>query len=328
MRIVVTGATGLLGNNIVRAACRQGHEVLALARNASRSIALQGLPVIAIDADISDAHALPRAIAGPIDGVIHSAAHIHLGWSCRDESERVNVLGTRHVLRLAAERGARCVHVSTVNVLPVGSPEHAVDEQSDGLPQVPSTYVVTKREAEREVLSAIGRGQDVVIVYPGFMLGPWDWKPSSGRMILELRHGAPPVAPSGGCSICDARDVSHAILSAMNQAVRGDRFILAGENWTYFQLWSEIASRLGQRKPWFAMRSPGRWVIGTLGDLLGRMMTQEPIFNSAALRMGSQYHWYSSQHAHTSLGYRSRPAAQSLDDTIAWLREYGMLSSP
>ncbi|MFO0012249.1 MAG: NAD-dependent epimerase/dehydratase family protein [Planctomycetota bacterium] len=325
MRIVVTGATGLLGNNLVRAACQQQHEVLALARNASRADSLRNLPVTAVDADISDSPCLARAIDGPVDGIVHAAAQIHLGWKCRNEAERVNVLGTRNVLNLASKLGARLIHVSTVNVLPVADAGHIVDEESDGLPQIPSTYVVTKKAAEREVLSAVDRGQDALVVYPGFMLGPWDWKPSSGRMILELRRGAPPLAPSGGCSVCDARDVAQAILHAMACAPRGGRYILAGENWTYFRLWSEIADRLHQRKPWLAMRPPGRWLIGAVGDCVAKFTKDEPVFNSAALRMGAQFHWYSSQRACDGIGYRPRPAAEVLDDAIAWLREYGIL---
>jgi dihydroflavonol-4-reductase len=327
MRIVVTGATGLLGNNIVRAACRQGHEVIALARNATGSPSLQDLAITAVDADIADADSLKNAIGGPIDGVIHTAAQTHLGWKNLESSERINVLGTRNVLSVALQRAVRCVYVSTVNVLPVGDHQRIIDEESSGNPQIPCTYVVTKKRGEAEAISAIERGQDAVIVYPGYMLGPWDWTPSSGRMILELSRGVPPLAPSGGCSVCDARDVADAILRALVGAPRGERYILAGENWTYLRLWSEIATRLDRRKPWFAMRPPGRWVIGTVGDCLGAFSKQEPVFNSAALRMGSQFHWYSSDRARKTLGYESRPATESLEDAIAWLRQQGKLSN-
>jgi dihydroflavonol-4-reductase len=325
MRIVVTGATGLLGNNVVRAAIDQGHDVIAVSRRASQDKSLSGLPVIPVDADIADRDSLRHAMPGSFDGLIHCAAHIHIGWTARDTSDRVNILGTRNVLELTSEQGVRCVHVSSVNALPVGTKDGVSDEDSSGDPQIPCTYVLSKKGAEQEALAALDRGADVVIVYPGFMLGPWDWKPSSGRMILDLSHGAPPMAPSGGCSVCDARDVACATLRALTDAPKGGRYILAGENWTYFRLWSEIASRFRSRKPWIAMRPPGRWLIGTIGDIVTKATGREPIFNSAALRMGAQYHWYSSQRAAKALGYYSRPAPQSLDETIAWFQENGML---
>jgi dihydroflavonol-4-reductase len=325
MRVVVTGATGLLGNNVVRAALEQGDEVVAVSRRSSGSIALKGLDVVPIDADLADWSSVSSQCHGPIDAVIHCAAFIHLGWSKRDEGMRVNVEGTRSALRLAAERGARCVHVSTVNTLAIGSQDRPADEETPGDGQIPCTYVVTKRAAEAEARAAIDLGQDVVITYPGFMLGPWDWKPSSGRMILDLSRGAPPLVPPGGCSLCDARDVAAGVLRAAKQAHRGGRYILAGENWTYFQLWSEIVSRFAKRKPLMTMRSPGRAVVGALGDLAGRLTGSEPIVNSAAIQMAAQFHWYSSQRAIEALGYTPRPGAQAIDDAIVWFREHGYL---
>jgi dihydroflavonol-4-reductase len=195
-----------------------------------------------------------------------------------------------------------------------------------GLPQVPCTYVQTKKGAEQEVRSAIDRGQDAVIMYPGFLLGPWDWKPSSARMILDLRRGAPPARSFWGVFDLRCSRRCAGVLEAVEQSTLGAVVsYYAGENWTYFQLWTEIASRLKRSKPWFAMRPPGRWLIGTVGDLLAKFSADESVINSAALRMGAQYHWYSSQRALDSFGYQSRPASESLDDTIAWLREQGKL---
>ena len=322
MRIVVTGATGLLGNNIVRMAIDKGHEVVAVSRTASKSKALSGLRLEPVDSDVTDWDGITSKLTGPVPAVVHCAAHIHIGWKQLEQGHHINGNGTRNALRFAEERGCRCIHVSTVNTLTVGSKNRIVEEDTPGDGQVPCTYVVTKRAAEQETRAYISRGGDAVIVYPGFMLGPWDWKPSSGRMICDLRSGAPPWAPSGGCSVCDPRDVASAILAAMDRAPRGGRFILGGENWTYMQLWREITSQLGSRKPLITMRYLVPWIAGTVGDCIGRLTSEEPIINSAAIAMGSQFHWYSSERAAAQLGYRSRPAQESIRDAIAWLRQY------
>jgi len=326
MRVVVTGATGLLGNNVVRAALEQGHEVVAVARTAEGATSLAGLSVTPVNADVTQWSSLDGGCLGRLDAVIHCAAHIHLGWSQRAEGMRINVEGTRNALRLAEERGGRCIHVSTVDTLAVGSKDQPADESTPREGQIPCTYVVTKQAAEAQAQHAIERGSNVVIVHPGFMLGPWDWKPSSGRMILDLRRGAPPLAPSGGCSICDPRDVADAILTAVSRAARGAHYILGGENWTYFQLWNEIAARLHRRPPRMTLQPGMQWVIGRVGDCCAKLTGREPILNSAAVAMSAQYHWYSSQRAIDELDYRPRPASQSLDDAIAWFHEHGMLS--
>ncbi len=327
MRIVVTGATGLLGNNVVRTALESGIEVLAVARSAVGSRCFEGLSqstiLETVDADVTDWNKLSEGCRGPIDGVIHCAAQIHIGWRNRDESLRINFDGTANAIRLATHHACRFIHVSTVNALAIGSASNPADEQTAGDGQIPCTYVFSKRAAETEAKRAIESGLDGVIVYPGFMLGPWDWKPSSGRMLVELSHGSPPLAPAGGCSVCDPRDVAAGILNALTRAPSGARYVLAGTNWTYFHLWSEIAARFGVRKPWIAMRPPGRWLIGSVGDLLANVLPNEPVFNSAAVRMSAQYHWYSSQLAEKEIGYTPRSPEESLDDAIAWFRTHG-----
>lgn len=325
MRIVVTGATGLLGNNITRSAIDRGIEVVAVSRNASSARALADLNIEKLDADITSWDSLNR-VAGPIDAVVHCAAHIHIGWTQRQVGIATNKSGTANAIKLADQHGARLLHVSTVNTLAIGSRDRIADEQTPGDGQIPCTYVLSKRAAEDEVQQAIRRGLDAMIFYPGFMLGPWDWKPSSGRMILDLRKGAPPLAPAGGCSICDPRDVAEAILVALDKATSGARFILAGENWTYFQLWREIAQQFGKPGPWTHLRKPGQLVAGSLGDLLGKFTGKEPLVNSAAIAMSSQFHWYSSQQAIEKLNYRIRPVGESIADAIRWMRQHSMIA--
>ena len=176
------------------------------------------------------------------------------------------------------------------------------------------------------MLDAVDRGLDAVIVNPVFMLGPWDWKPSSGRMIIDLRKGAPPLAPSGGCSICDPRDVAQAMLRAIDRAPRGGRYVLAGENWTYFKLWQEITRQFRSRSPWTSLRRPGQIVAGSAGDLFGKITGKEPLINSAAIAMSSQFHWYSSKRAIDQLDYNIRPVEQSIAESIEWMRQQKMLT--
>lgn len=325
MRIAITGATGLLGNNVTRLALDQGIEVVAISRNSSTARSLQDLKVDKLDADISHWESLDR-IEGNLDAVIHSAAHIHIGWSQRDQGIQTNKNGTANAIRLARKHSARLIHVSTVNTLAIGSREVIADEQTLGDGQVPCTYVVSKRAAEQEVAEAISQGFDAVIVYPGFMLGPWDWKPSSGRMIMDLRKGAPPLAPSGGCSICDPRDVAQAMLRAIDRAPRGGRYVLAGENWTYFKLWQEITRQFASRSPWTSLRKPGQIVAGSAGDLFGKITGKEPLINSAAIAMSSQFHWYSSKRAIDQLDYNIRPVERSIAEAIEWMRQQKMLT--
>ena len=156
------------------------------------------------------------------------------------------------------------------------------------------------------------------------MLGPWDWKPSSGRMIQALQ-GFALLAPPGGCSVCDPRDVAQAILNTIDRAPSGRNYILGGENLTYLELWRQISCLLGKRGPFTYMRKPGIEIASRLGDMTGWLLGREQPINSAAVRITTQFHWYSSQRAKDEIGYQFRPAIESIHDAINWLRNHEML---
>ena len=118
-----------------------------------------------------------------------------------EQDRAVNVQGTQNVAAAALEAGARMLHVSSVDALGVGHRDAPADEDSSREGKIPCTYVVTKREAEAVVRSYIDRGLDAVIVNPGFMLGPWDWKPSSGRMLLEVATRFTPLGADRGIDL-------------------------------------------------------------------------------------------------------------------------------
>jgi dihydroflavonol-4-reductase len=299
--------------------------VVALVRTKERPKALIELNVQLAFGDVTDPDSVLRAAVG-VDAILHSAAQIHLGWKEQELSRRVNVEGTRAIVQAAKREQARLVHVSTVNTLAIGNREGTVDEDTQHDGQVPCTYVVSKRQAEQVTIDAAKEGLEACIVHPGFMLGPWDWKPSSGRMLLEVGKRWTPLAPSGGCSVCDVRDVARGVLLAMERGSIERHYILAGENMTYLQLWTKIAKAWGKQPPMTNMRWPARVAVGWVGDLVAGIRGIESEINSAALRMSSQFHCYSSQRARDELGYSVRSADESIADARAWFQEYGYLA--
>lgn len=322
MTTLITGATGLLGNNVARSLLAEGEAVRVLVRPQTKLESLEGLNVEIHRGELEDLAAVQRACRG-VRCVIHSAAWVGIGWSQKSIAERANVLGTRNICRAIGDQETRLLHVSTVDTLPAASePTKPVDEQGEGM-KVPCTYVTTKREAEQVVREEMNSGLDAVILHPGFMLGPWDWKPSSGRMLLEVVRRFTPIAPAGGCSACDVRDVTAGVLSA-REAKRGARYILAGHNVSYQELWSQFCDVVGQgSKPWMRAGPLIRVLGGASGDLLYRITGHEPDLNSAAVRMSSLYNYYDSGHAERDLKYRIRPLEESIRSAWDWFVEYG-----
>ncbi|MHB8902262.1 MAG: NAD-dependent epimerase/dehydratase family protein [Thermoguttaceae bacterium] len=319
---LVTGATGLVGNNVVRQLVARGVRVRVLVRPNSDRRPLEGLEVETVLGDVCRADTLRQACDG-VTAVIHAAGFVHIGGSQLEVHRTVNVEGTRNVARAARDRGARMLHVSSADAAGVGSLQNPADEDTPPADDGGCAYTITKREAERVVFEEIAAGLDAVIVNPGFMLGPWDWRPSSGRMLLEVARGRAWVAPRGYFSVCDVRDVAAGILSALERGRCGRRYLLTGNTFSYLDAFRLFARITGGRRP---LGSPGP-VLSTLGGWLGDLGTlltgRESDVNSAAIRVARLPKCYSSRRAETELNYSVRPAEQSARDAWAWFQEYG-----
>lgn len=334
MKVFLTGGTGFLGNNIARLLAARGDSVVALVRERPSPEIFQGIDVELVVGDLHAEQVLATAIRAT-DAVIHSAALIHIGWDRLDESMRANRDGTETIARICREQAKRLVHVGTVNTLAMppqrllgstAAGSFAVADERTPLTaettQVPCSYVLSKRASVDVVQQQIERGLDACVVHPGFMLGPWDWKPSSGRMLLEIaRRPFIPACPTGGCSVCDVRDVAAATTAALDQGQTGRQYILAGENWTYRRLWREISLRMGRPAPVLPIGPLIRVAASAYGKLNRSITGIETDVNGAALRMASQNLWYDSSRARAELGYTNRELSQTLDDAAFWIRD-------
>lgn len=316
---LVTGATGLVGNNLVRKLLARdvGVRVLVRASSPVAEQALAGLAVERVAGDLADEAALERALAG-VDWVVHAAAHVHCGWRQAAAMWEVNVEGTRRVARAARRAGARLVHVSSVDAIGLRSDGQPADEETPpgGMPETP--YVVTKREAEAALLEEIDRGLDAVIVNPVYMLGPWDWKPSSGRMLLEVGAGKGLFAPPGGNDFVDVRDVATGILAALELGRTGRRYILGGHGLSYLDAWRLMARVTGRLQPLGLAPRPCVRLAGWLGDLATALSNREGDLNSAATAMSLVDHNFSCRRAQDELGYSFRPLEDTVQDAWDW----------
>jgi dihydroflavonol-4-reductase len=327
MLTLVTGATGLLGNNIVRELLARGQKVRVLVRESSNARALAGLDVEHIIGAVTDVEAVKRAVYGA-GQIIHCAGHVHIGWGGLETHRQINVEGVRNIAQAAREEGSKLVHVSSVNALGLGARDRPATEEQAEAGIIPCGYVISKREGDDVIATEIEQGLRAVIVYPGYMLGPWDWKPSSGRLLLALALLYTPFCPLGGCSLVDARDVATGTITALNIAKPGSRYILAGSNLSYWTMLSLMASVTGAKGPVFPLGPVNRWIGGALGDLLHKIRGVEPEINSASVRISAQYHYFSSEKAEEELNYTHRPARETVETAWKWFCDFGYVPTP
>lgn len=227
MRILLTGATGKVGNAVARKLAARGDHVVALVRDPEPAAAVLPAEVELARGDVTDPESLRFAAAGA-DAAI-SCMGIFEQWARdADVFNRVNAAGARNVAIAAREAGAaRLVHTSTFDVFhaPVGG---TVSEARLADYEKGTAYERSKQLAERLVL-AEGDGElEVVIVNPAGILGPGPWAEAGwDSMLGDLLEGRLPLVPPGGLTLTWVEDAADAHLAALERGRSGERYIVA-----------------------------------------------------------------------------------------------------
>jgi dihydroflavonol-4-reductase len=319
--IVVTGAAGLVGGNLVRILLAEGQEVRALVHRDRR--ALVGLDVEIVNGDVAELDSLIRAFAGA-EVVYHTAGSISLRMDSWDELARVNITGTRNVVRACLRCGVRrLLHFSSVEALRQEPLDQPLDENRSPLadPAAPP-YVRSKAAADQIVQEGIGQGLDTVVVYPTAIVGPMDFRPSYfAQSLLKLVHGTIPVLVEGGYDWVDVRDVVAGAIQAERLAPSGRRYILSGE----WHSLSEVARMVEMINGRPAPRLVLPLWMAELGEPFmvhfARFNGSEPLYTRAMLNALRSNRRVDHSRATQDLGYSPRPFQETLRDTLHWLTE-------
>jgi dihydroflavonol-4-reductase len=320
-KVLVTGATGLLGGNLARLLVRRGEAVKVLVRTGSNTRGIDDLPVERVQGDVTDRASLVRALCD-CDRVFHAAALVSLWRGAVAALRRVNVGGSVNVFQAAMDAAIeRVVYVSTVDTIGMRSRENPSDEDVPyEYAQYRNAYSLTKHEAEQQVRRFVERGLPIMVGCPGYMFGAYDVRPSSGRMILECRAGRTLLAPTGGNSFVDVLDVCQGLIALAERGKPGTRYILANTqgNLSYREIFSLIAEVVGGRKPIGPAPRALAMLAGYLTDLAGTVSRTPMQFNSAVARMAFQPHYFSAARAIGDLGLPQSPLRGAIRRAWEW----------
>lgn len=321
--LVVTGATGHLGNNLVRLLVSEGQRVRALVLPGDDLRSIEEIDVEVVEGDVRDRPSLERAFHGA-EAVFHLASVVSLNPEDESLLEAVNVEGTRNVVEVCRKVGVpRLVYVGSIHALPELPPGKVLDEGCfRGPGGLPDPYSRTKARATQLVLEAAEKGLETVAVMPTGIIGPHDYGPSlMGRAILDIARGRFSVTFDGGYDFADVRDVAQGIISAWRLGRSGELYVLSGE-WVSVRFLVEAVCRLVGR-PTPRVHLPHSLIAGAawLAEALGYRWV-----DPRALRILGSKVAVSSAKAKEELGYRCRPAWETLRDTVAWFEEQGWLT--
>ena len=331
----VTGATGLLGNNLVRLLVLQGVRVKALARSREKAEKqLAGLPVEIVVGDMTKVSEFAEQLAGT-DVLFHTAAFFRdnfKGGRHQKELRDTNVQGTADLLNHAYAAGVRrVVHTSSIAVLRSERGQLTNETMLRNVTDAEDDYYLSKVLSDREVEKFLEAHPDMwaCMVLPGWMTGPGDIGPtSSGQVILDFLNRKMPGIPPATFSIVDARDVAQAMWLAGQKGRRGERYLAAGRHIEMGQLFEKLQSITGIAAPRRKVPIVVLFAMAAASEVWAAISGKPVLISMANVRLMAgerdRSHFDNSK-SERELGVRFRPVEETLRDTVTWYQENGWI---
>jgi len=317
----VTGATGHLGNVLVRELLRRGKRVRALVEPGDEARALAGLDVEEVRGDVLRPETLPAAFEG-VDVFFHLAGVVSISSLDIELVRTVNVDGTRNVVQAARQAGVRrLVYTSSVHALTEPGTGGVLTEEAGYDPaRAPGDYGKAKAAASRIVLDAVRDGMDAVIVNPVYVLGPHDYRLSEIGEVIALFSRFPVPAGVDGCyDFIDVRDVAVGHVLAAERGRTGESYLLSGSRMTVRELMRILAEQAGRRPPRLFLPLRVAAGIAAFAPVFEKVTRRRALLTPYAVHTLAVDFEIRDRKAREELGHAPRPVEQSLRDAWTWM---------
>lgn len=329
MKVLVTGANGLVGSAVVKRFLAEGHDVMALCRaNANLSLlATVRDKIEVVEGDVLDILSLQTAIQSA-DYVIHTAAVVSFSPREKEKLYKVNVEGTANVVNvcLDAQNLKKLCFVSSIAAL--GRPEtnanptalYEIDERQMWIDSpLNSHYAKSKYQAECEVWRGEAEGLPVVIVNPSIVIGEADWRQSSTQLFNYVHKGTP-FYTDGYLNYVDVKDVAEAIYRLTVSEITSERFILSANSISYQEYFAKIAYYFHKKAP--AIRLPKALinVLWRIEAIRAKLTGATPLITKETAKTAQTRFHYKNDKIKKSIGFEFAPLDQSISRVCDFLK--------
>lgn len=336
--VLVTGATGFIGEHVARVLVEAGHEVRCLVRSTSNSGALSALGVRLVQGDLSDPASLAPAIEG-VAAIHHLASLLKVPW--KPEFRSVNIGGTEALARAAAERETPPVLV-VVSSLAAAGPAIGDRPRNEEDPPLPvSRYGRMKLDSERAAAKFAARAP-ITIVRPPMVIGEGDrWGLALFKTAERGLHLVPTWADHR-VALVHATDLARLLIAAAGrgerlenkpdpEGPRGRGVYYAADPIapTYAELGLMIARAMGKQRPVLVrMPTMASGAFAAVSELWARHKDRPTILNLDKWREATAGSWIcDSTKARRDLGFAPEPLETRLLQTVEWYRVHGWIES-
>ena len=318
-KVLVTGANGFLGANVVRQLLKSGYTVRAMVRPNANRIALAGLDCEFFQGQITQQEALREAVAG-CQYVVHSAALTDQKASFQ-AYEQVNIKGTEKLITAALHHDVkRFICVSTANCQTNGTLTNPGDESGGFMPWLKgSGYAYSKFLAQQLVLDAV-KEKDLpgLIVQPTFLVGPYDARPSSGALLLHGLNKRIVFHPRGGKNFVDVASAAAAIVNALTKGKIGETYLLAGQNLSYAGFYKKVHAANHQNSQLIPIPSMLLFLAGFILGNLSKVFHFKTGLTPTNARLLTLGNYFTGKKAEQDLGMPSTDIDHAIQKALEW----------
>lgn len=321
-KVLVTGANGFLGANIVRQLLDDGYLVKAMLRKASNRLSLNGANCQIFEGEITNPNNVMEAISD-CNYVIHAAAKTSQFPTNIEAYQKTNIDATKILIEASKHCNIeRFIFISTANCFTNGTIENPGTESSGFMPWLKdSGYAFSKYLAQEEVLrEAKENAFPAIVLSPTFLVGAFDAKPSSGKLLLYAFKNRILFHPPGGKSFVDVNFAAKAISKALTIGKIGECYLLAGENLSYKEFFRKVGKLSKKSKLLIPIPKFFLLAIGKLTDILQQYFSLPLPLNSVNARLLGLDNYFLNNKAKTELGLKNTNIKYSINQAINWFQ--------
>lgn len=321
--IVITGATGHIGNVLTRELLAKGKKVRTVIPPFEDISPLKRLDVEKVEGDVRDINSLIQAFKGA-EIVYHLAGIVSILPGKKELLYQINVKGTANVVEACLKSEVqRLVYTSSIHA--IAEPPHGV-VINETFPFDPDMtlgeYSKSKALATQEVFKGVERGLDAVIVCPTGVIGPHDYKISEmGKLIIDFIQKRLKAYIEGAYDFVDVRDVAIGHILAAEEGKSGESYILSGEQITVNNLLQILEEISDVRAPSFKIPVELARVIAAITFPYYSLTKTKPLFTSYSIDVLTSNSLVSCEKARQELGFSSRSIRESIVDALQWFKE-------
>lgn len=328
--ILVTGATGLVGGNLLWQLLQENERVTAIRRASSNLKPLRTIfsfycsnpddYLARIDWKIADVLDLDSIQSAMKDSTIvyHCAAVVSLAGNAEAMID-TNVAGTKNVVQSALDNHIqKLCFVSSIAACGNASKGDMLDENSTWTDSPNrSPYSRSKYYSEQEVWKGINKGLQAVIVNPGVILGVSGTNSGSSQLFGQVRKGLP-FYTNGGTGYIDVQDVIKIMIQLVKSEISNERFVLVSENCCNRNILNWMADGFHKHRPIIGMGRKALWTFGFISEVLGKTVGFQPKIDRSTARTATKREYYSTKKITNALGYTFKPIEQCIREICAF----------